>query len=489
MNKSILLLKIEQEAVSNPLGLLYVGSYLKKHGYDAKAEIISINDFSKPGFTEKKAKEISESEYLFVGFSVLTGPQAKYSALLSQSIKKHCPTVPIVWGGIHPSLVTKNTLKEKYIDIVVIGEGEKTALELANAMHEKRDLSGTPGIGYKVGGKLIFNQPRPLTNNLDEFFIDWSIVDINQCIFEVQGRGTKGFIYLTSRGCPHNCSFCYNKAFSKRVWRTHSVERIIKDVKHLKDKYDIKTIAFMDDHFFVNKKRSFEILEKLKSMDIACAEFLLRVDEITEEHVKKLHDLGVKRIFVGVESGNDRVLSLMNKNTTRRMIIEKFKILAEYSDIAVNCAMIIGYPTETKKDIEDSIDLGIELSSMIPGIVVTYQTFLPFPGTDAYDLALREGFKPPVKTEDYENYDSFGDKLQLSWLPWASESTKKLFYRIDKYGKLLTHSKSTSLIRTFGKKFFYNLAKFRLKHRFFACPFEIFILFKFNRYYNPKCKI
>ena len=94
-----------------------------------------------------------------------------------------------------------------------------------------------------------------------------------------------------------------------------------------------------------------------------------------------------------------------------------------------------------------------------------------------------------VKTEDYEAYDTFGNTMPLTWLKWADKDTHKLFYRIDKYGKLLTHSDSTSAIRTLGKKFFYYLAKFRFKHRFFAFPFELFFLFKFNRYYNPKCKI
>src|SRR3989338_248477 len=178
-------------------------------------------------------------------------------------------------------------------------------------------------------------------------------------------------------------------------------------------------------------------------MGVTCAEFLLRVDEISEESVRVLDSLGVKRIFIGVESGNDRVLALMNKDTTRGMIIEKFRILARHSNIAINCAMIIGYPTETMAEIEDSIDLGIELSRMIPGIVVTYQTFLPFPGTDAYELALKEGFRPPERTEGYEIFDTFGSRLPLSWLPWADDRTRELFYRIDKYGKLLTHSKST----------------------------------------------
>lgn len=488
MSKKILLLKIENWYFYNPLALLYVGSYLKKHGYDVKLEIISTQLFSDSSFAEKKAKDIARENYLFVGFSVLTGPQTKFSSLLARKIKEYNNT-PIVWGGIHPSLVFRQTLKEPYVDIVVIGEGEKTALELADALSKDGDTALVDGIGYKKSGEMVFNKERTLIDNLDEIEIDWSLIDIEKCTFELPGRNIRGFIYLTSRGCPHDCSFCYNKVFNKRKWRTHSIERVVGDIKKLKQKYGIKTVAFMDDHFFVDKGRSYEILSELKSMDVSCAEFLFRVNEITEDSVRRINELGVKRIFVGVESGNDRILALMNKNTTRKMIIERFEILSRYNDIAVNSAMIIGYPTETMKEIKESIALGVELSNMIPGIVQTYQTFLPYPGTEAYELALKEGFKPPSRTEDYEIYDTFGTSMPLSWLPWADNNTGKLFFRIDKYGKLLTHSKSTSLLRTWGKKFFYNLAKFRLRHRLFAFPFEIFILFKFNRYYNPKCRI
>jgi len=489
MNKKILLLKIESESVYNPLGLLYVGSNLKNNGYAVELEIIPSRSLADSSSIEAKAKDIVKKGYLFVGFSVLTGPQTKLSSHLSKKIKEFDKDLPIVWGGIHPSLVHDQTLREPYIDVIVIGEGERTAVELADALSRGQDLKGVRGIGYKKSGEIIFNPEREFINDLDEIKIDWSLVDMQKCVFNIPGKNIRGFIYLTSRGCPHDCSFCYNKIFNKRRWRTHSMERVVSDIGELKEGQGIKTVAFMDDHFFVNKNRSFEILSKLKEMDISCAEFLLRVDEITEDSVKKLHELGVKRIFVGVESGNDRVLSLMNKNTTRKMILERFAILSKYKDIAVNSAMIIGYPTETLKEIYDSIDLGIKLSEMIPGIVVTYQTFLPYPGTAAYQLALKEGFRPPANSEDYGSYDAFGSSMALTWLPWADEKTSRLFFKIDKYGKLLTHSESTSTIRTLGKKIFYNLAKFRLKNRFFAFPFEIFVLFRFNRYYNPNCKI
>jgi hypothetical protein len=104
-------------------------------------------------------------------------------------------------------------------------------------------------------------------------------------------------------------------------------------------------------------------------------------------------------------------------------------------------------------------------------------------------LAVANGFRLPEGISDYGMFDTFTGEMDLSWLPWADARTKTLFYRIDKYGKLLTHSKGSSGLRTAGKELFYRLSRLRLKKRFFAAPWEIAVLHRFNRYYNPKCRI
>ena len=104
-------------------------------------------------------------------------------------------------------------------------------------------------------------------------------------------------------------------------------------------------------------------------------------------------------------------------------------------------------------------------------------------------MALRNGFTLPQDMSEYDKFDTFGEEMKLAWLPWADESTQRLFYRIDKYGKLLTHAPSSSAVRTVSKKLFYEIARWRLKKKCFVFPFEISVLHRFNRYYNPQCKI
>jgi hypothetical protein len=140
-------------------------------------------------------------------------------------------------------------------------------------------------------------------------------------------------------------------------------------------------------------------------------------------------------------------------------------------------------------EIYDTVDLGVSLSEIVPDIVVTFQTFIPYPGSYLYQLACENGFSLPAKMLDYDKFDTYKGLMDLTWLPWADEKTKTLFYRIDKYGKLLTHSSGSNIFRTIGKELFYRIAKNRLRSRFFAFPWEIYVLHRFNRYYNPKCRI
>ncbi|MFC1632500.1 hypothetical protein ACFL2I_08105, partial [Candidatus Omnitrophota bacterium] len=121
--------------------------------------------------------------------------------------------------------------------------------------------------------------------------------------------------------------------------------------------------------------------------------------------------------------------------------------------------------------------------------VITYQNYLPFPGTDLYQLAVSQGFKPPEATSGWSVFDTFENrKMDLSWLPWADKHTVDLFYKIDKFGKLLTHDPTNKWYRTLGKKILYHSARTRLEKRMFAFPFEIFLLNRFNRYVSAKRK-
>ena len=238
-----------------PTGLLYVGGALRKADYEV--EILHIT----PEEVQESVKKIVEMSPLFVGFSVFTGDAMRAHGEMCREIKR-LSGIPIVWGNVHPSLLTEQCLNESYIDVVIIGEGEVTAVKLSRALEGYGSLSEVLGIGYKVNGEIRINPPRPLITNLDHYPIDWSLIDVQKYISPAWEM-KRVLPLVTSRGCPYRCTFCYNIKFNQRQWRSHSVDFVVTHINELKKRYKLDGIFYHDDNFFVNKKRAFEILRRI----------------------------------------------------------------------------------------------------------------------------------------------------------------------------------------------------------------------------------
>lgn len=396
-----------------PFALMFIGSALKNSGFGVQLVHCTPKDM------ENKAEEILNKSPLFVGFSVLTGLPTLRSAEMSKMLKKKSG-VFVVWGGVHPSLLPSECLREDYIDAVVVGEGEETTVELARALSNGTSLGGIKGIGWKSKSGIVINEPRPFIKNLDDYPIDFGIIDVEKYIesgtITVSGKKktVRKIGYISSRGCPHSCGFCYNLRFNGRRWRGTSVQRVAEDIAFLKKKYSIDYIDFWDDNFFADKKRAVQILEKLKELGIFSG-IEIRIDYITEELAKKLGELGVNYLLIGAESGSDKILKLINKGFTVSEMLEKIKILDKY-DLATQYSLILGLPSETQEDFWKTLDFMLEVHKIHRKSSFTVGIYCPYPGTDLYDLAMQSGFKPPEKTEDWNVLDRWRNTSRIPWV-------------------------------------------------------------------------
>jgi len=224
-----------------PLGILSVGSVLSKKGLEV--ELININEKE----IDQTVDYLIKNNPLFVGLSVMTGVQTEHSAEMSKRIKNRS-NIPIVWGGIHPSLLPEQCLKEDYIDYVIIGEGEETIIEFVNNIKEKQNLNNILGLGYKKDGRIIINPRRPLIEDLDQYRLNFKLLDLEKYIFKLD-KYQRVIAYKTSRGCPYNCAFCYNHQFNQNCWRAWSIESVLDDINFLKREYKIEAVKFYDDNF------------------------------------------------------------------------------------------------------------------------------------------------------------------------------------------------------------------------------------------------
>ena len=438
----------DHSEVTLPLGILSVGSALKRAGFEVK--LINVTEKN----TSKTADEIVALSPEFIGLSVMTGIQTKHSAGLCKEIKKKNKDIPIVWGGIHPSLLPEQCLKEDYIDYVVIGEGEITITEFVKALRRGNGFDDIAGLGYKDNGKIIINQPRDFIENLDGHKLDFSLVDVNKYLFRLKGA-KRAIAYKTSRGCTFNCAFCYNRAFNKNKWRAWSIDTVVEDINFLKKNYNIDAVKFYDDNFFINRERALEILERI---DLP-SHVEIRIDMITDDLASRLKKLKVSELLIGIESGSNRLLKLINKGYTVDKIREGVRILSKY-DLYATYSTIVGLPTETEEEFNKTLDLMYWVHKTHPRAGFTLGAYLPYPGSLMYQFAIEKEFKPPEKTEDWCRIDRFRKDFSSPWVD------NKKVWRIREYFKFFTYK-----IGVLNK-----WLEFRIKNRFFAFPIDIYII-------------
>jgi radical SAM superfamily enzyme YgiQ (UPF0313 family) len=204
----------------------------------------------------------------------------------------------------------------------------------------------------------------------------------------------------------------------------------------------------------------------------------LRLEAISRETMEKLSELGVRRIFFGWESGNNRVLKLINKAFTKEYILEKCRVLADFPEISLDASAIIGFPTETWEEIQETVDMAVEMSKILPNVDFNLGTYMPYPGTSLYELAIAEGFKPPQRIEDWKDFNTIDLKAELTWIRWAGSSTRRKLFLIDKYAHYLSKpaefKKGKNIFKYLGKLILCYLARFRMKNRLFIFPVEVY---------------
>lgn len=371
-----------------PFGLMCLAAVLRKEGHNVR-----IFDRNVPDDPIKET--IKKFWPDMIGISTFTGPMI-LDALNVAKAARDITGAPIVWGGIHPSLLPYETIKNPYVDIVVVGEGEKTILELSDAVERDKSLEDIKGLVYKENGHIHTNPERPFIKNLDELPMPaWDLIDLNK--YET--------LYIfSSRGCPHRCGFCYNEQYNNKKWRGKSSDRVLEEVNYIVEKCKTKWIVFGDDNFTCNQKRLKDICNKIIKEDLGifwrCES---RVDYAKRDTLSLMKKAGCHVIFFGIESASQRILNLIKKDINISQVKNAFNTCKELG-IAASGAFIVGLPTETKEELYMTRDLAFEL----PLWGVTVKTYVPYPGSDLYDFCVKNGlFLAPNDLEGWGHISSW----------------------------------------------------------------------------------
>jgi radical SAM superfamily enzyme YgiQ (UPF0313 family) len=378
-----------------PLGLMFVASVVREAGH--KVKIVDRNiDFFSLSIIKKFDPDIA-------GITAFTGPMIKDGIRVSKMIKQiFGQDFPIVWGGIHPTLLPEQTISAPYIDYIVCGEGEYGFLELVEALENNRPLQDVKGIGYKKDGKVIITEERPFIKDLDELPpMPWDLVRA-KCYLNLE------IVLVTSRGCPHNCAFCYNQRFNRQQWRGWSAKRTLEEIRRIEKLTKNRHLKFHDDNFTANRRRFYEIMDGLSSEYSLYIE--TRAEYVTEEFLSYLKRFRKVWLFIGVESGSSRLLHKMNKSVTHEEIRRAFKLCQEKRNIFTCASVILGLPTETKRE----LDMTIKFAKELKPDWITYCLFTPYPGSNFYKELINQGFNPPDSLEKWSGYTPDIAKADIS---------------------------------------------------------------------------
>jgi len=398
---------------SFPLSLLSAARNL-----EGDFQLVLVDQRLEADWSGRLASELRKGA-VCVGITSITGVQIKYALEASRLVKRQRPEIPVVWGGVHATLLPGETLKEPSVDIVVRGEGEETFAELVRSLLHKRSLEDVSGISFRSdgNGSAIHNEPRPFVS-LDSLpYVPYYVAKLDYLFMR---RGRPSMYLETSRGCPLRCAFCYNSSVKNRTWRAMGPEAVIGSVEEILRAFPkVGHLSIVDDNFFVDLERVRKICTLLLKngsrltyqVQGASIQTLKR---LSDEDLSLLKRSGCERVDMGVESGSAHILEEIDKGISVQDVREANRRLMRMG-IEPWFNFMSGFPMESEEDLKSTIRLMIDLERENPKALLSpLYCYTPYPGNKLYERARQMGFEPPDSLEKWSEYG--WDKARLPWI-------------------------------------------------------------------------
>lgn len=387
---------IDEYLAQEMLGIMWLSRAIKDAGHDAKALFIPDREW---------LKKLVEYNPDVVCFSVTTGMHL-YFADINRKVKQALPNVFTIAGGPHPTF-SPEYVEQGDFDGICRGEGELAIVDLLNKLEKGEDHRETLNFWFKdrTTGEVIKNCQRPLAPNLDDLgFPDRDIIYEAGEIY----RTTDRKVFVTQRGCPMNCSFCFHHAWKGKVYgaknkeyvRKRSVDHTIAELLAVKAKYPLKFVHFVDDIFNMNNAWLEEFCERYPKEVGLPFDVILMANMTTERHIELLKKAGCVYARIAIEAASDYVRNaVFRKNTTRQQLTDAATWIKKHG-IRLGTLNMLGGPGGTMEDELDTLRLNIECKVDHPLVSIMQ----PYPEFDIADMTKDMGYA-------VAGYDDFPEKF------------------------------------------------------------------------------
>ena len=420
-----------------PQGIAYIAAILEKNDIDVEIFHQDIHHYP----DEYLTTFLDNNRFDAVGVSVIAG-YYQYRKLLSLSaaINNSRQRPFFIIGGHGPSPEPDFFLRKTGADAVVIGEGEKTVIELLDAVASKKNLVSVEGIAFRTGGKTVVNKRRKLIEDIDKIpFPAYHMFPMNVYrLLRMPHCTNRDFVIpmLSGRGCTFRCNFCYRL---DEGFRPRSVDAVVEEIKLLKKDYGITFIAFSDELLMSSVKRTTELCEAFlkHKLDIKW-DCNGRLNYAKPEVLNLMRKAGCVFINYGIEAFDDEILKNMNKALTTKQIVKGIEATL-MAGISPGFNIIFGNIGENKETLQKGVDFLLKYDDGAQ--MRTIRPVTGYPGTDLYYYAIKEGLLKDVE-EFYEKKHVNSDLLAVNYTELSD----------DEFHEALMHANEKLLTNYFDKK-------------------------------------
>ncbi len=411
MKRNILLISLQEDL--DVIGLKSLHYQLLKNGF--ASHILFIPRLPGGEIPQDIYNLIDKLSPLFIGISLMSVEYTR-AAKLTNALKSHNPAMPILWGGIHPTIAPDTCVE--LADFVCVGEGERFIVDFANALANGSSPEGINSLVFSKNGQLIRNPLFPLMFDLSELpacehvpvnsyvLNKKKIAPLDNKMFRKYARysGTT-YSIMSSRGCPFSCTYCCNNAlaniYGSRKIRFRDIKSVIDELKRALTQYPfIEYINFQDDCFLARSDDEMEILCQLYEHEIK-RPFIARSIPtfITEQKIASLKSAGLAWISLGLQSGSDFVCNEIYQRRSGKQAFLKAARAIKKHDLAAFYDVILDNPFESDKNQIETIQTLMETPKPF---YTQYFSLSLYPGTELLKRALQEGM---IKGDEYQSKD------------------------------------------------------------------------------------